>query len=143
MTVRTLAEAKAQASALREALGRDGTRISHAQALEAIAKQNGARDWNTLHARLARAEPVPFQVGWSVGGQYLGQAFTGKLVSVSKVGGHFDLSIKLDQPIDTVRFASFSNLRRRISGVVAPDGRSPRRTSDGEPQLIVMVTGDG
>jgi hypothetical protein len=143
MTARTLAEAKAQAAALRDALGRDGTRISHAQALEAVAKQNGARDWNTLHARLARAEPAPFQLGQSVRGHYLGQAFSGRIQSVAKVGRHFDLSIQLDTPIDTVRFASFSNLRRRIGGVVAPDGRSPRKTSDGEPQLIVAVTGGG
>lgn len=143
MTAKSIAEAKAQAATLREALSRDGTRISHAQALEAVARQNHARDWNTLHARLARAEPVSFQLGQSVRGLYLGQAFTGKIVSVAKVGKHFDLSIQLDAPIDTVRFESFSNLRRRIRGVVAADGRSPGRTSNGEPQLIVSASGSG
>ena len=49
----TIEEAKAQAKALRAALLAQGTAISHAQALELIARQQGARDWNTLHARLA------------------------------------------------------------------------------------------
>src|SRR5690606_31658729 len=49
----TIDNAKAQAKALRAALQAQGTAISHAQALELIARQHGARDWNTLHARLA------------------------------------------------------------------------------------------
>ena len=143
MTIKSVDEAKSQAKALRAALAGEGTPISHAQALEIIARQNGARDWNTLHARLARAEPRFFRIGEQVRGRYLGQDFTGRVVALSKAGRHYDISIQLDEPIDTVRFQSFSNLRRRIGGVVGPDGRSPRKTSDGLPQLVVVLPADG
>lgn len=43
----TIDDAKAQAKALRAALQAQGTAISHALSLEMIAKQHGARDWNT------------------------------------------------------------------------------------------------
>jgi hypothetical protein len=47
------------------------------------------------------------------------------------------VEIALDQPIDTVRFDSFSNWRWRIRGTLDKDGRSTRKTSDGTPHLIV------
>ncbi len=137
MTVQTVADAKSQARALREALAAQGTRIGHAQALELVARQNGARDWNTLHARLSQAEPKPFQLNDEVSGRYLGQPFTGRIVALSKVGGNHKVSLRLDEPVDTVRFESFSNMRRHVTGLVGPDGRSPSRTSDGSPQLII------
>jgi hypothetical protein len=56
MTLNSLSEAKSKAKALRDALVGQGTKISHAQALELVAHQDGARDWNTLHAKLSRAE---------------------------------------------------------------------------------------
>lgn len=46
---------KAQAQGLREALAQDGHAISHAQALDMVAKSHGYQDWNTLHAALATA----------------------------------------------------------------------------------------
>lgn len=55
MTVRTIAEAKAQAKKLKTALAAQDVVLGHAQALEVIAHQSGARDWNTLSARLAKA----------------------------------------------------------------------------------------
>lgn len=137
MSLQTLAEAKAQAKSLRQALVAKGTQISHAQSLELIAQQNGVRDWNTLYARLSGAEPTPFNIHDEVRGQYLGQNFSGRIVAISKVGKSYRLSIQLDQPIDTVQFASFSNMRRRIRGVIDQEGRSPQKTLDGTPQLIV------
>ena len=44
---------KAQAKRLRADLADRGQPISHAQALETIAHQWGARDWNTLAALAA------------------------------------------------------------------------------------------
>ena len=137
ITPNSLSEAKSQAKALRDALVGQGTKISHAQALELVAHQNGARDWNTLHARLSRAEPRALQVNDEVKGQYLGQAFTGRIVALSKVGLDLNVSLQLDVPVDTVRFESFSNMRRRIRGVIGPDGRSLQKTSDGVPQLVI------
>lgn len=138
MSVTTVVEAKARAKALRTELARQGNQISHAQALELVARQHGARDWNTLHARLTAAEPARLHLQQRVRGQYLGQDFTGRIVALSILGqGLRRVTIRLDQPIDTVRFESFSNLRRQISGIVGEDGRSGRQTSDGQPQLIV------
>ena len=141
MTLNSLPEAKSQAKALRDALVGQGTWISHAQALELVAHQNGARDWNTLHAKLSRAEPPTLQLNDTVKGRYLGQAFTGRIVALSTVGSNLSISLQLDAPIDTVRFESFSNMRRRIRGVVGPDGRSLQKTSDGVPQLVINMPG--
>ena len=137
MTLNSISGAKSQAKALRDALVGQGTPISHAQALELVAHQHGARDWNTLNARLSRAEPPPLQLNDTVKGRYLGQAFTGRIVALSKVGSNLNVSLQLDVPVDTVRFESFSNMRRRIRGVIGPDGRSLQKTSDGAPQLVI------
>lgn len=138
MTQPTLDAAKAQAKALRAALAAQGTAISHSQALELVAKQHGARDWNTLHARLGqRNAPPELALGDRVRGSYLGQPITGEIVAISGPLEHRQVEIHLDQPVDTVTFASFSNWRRRIRGTLDITGRSPRKTSDGQPHLIV------
>jgi hypothetical protein len=141
MTPQTLAEAKALAKALRQAMAAQGKPLTQAQALEEIAHQHGARDWNTLHARLSTAPPPPppsLALHDAVQGHYLGQPFTGRIIALAKSGPHTNLSIQLDQAIDTVRFESFSNLRRQIRGMVDENGRSPAQTSDGEPHLLVQ-----
>ncbi|SLN29145.1 hypothetical protein AQS8620_00892 [Aquimixticola soesokkakensis] len=138
MTQPSLDTLKTQAKALRLALKAGGTVVSHAQALELIARQHGARDWNTLHARLTRHNaPADLALGDRVAGLYLGQAYTGKITALSGPVGHRQVDIKLDQPVDTVRFESFSNWRSRIRGTLDMEGRSHRRTSDGAPHLIV------
>lgn len=138
MTQPSLETVKAQAKALRQALQAGGTVVSHAQALELIARQHGARDWNTLHARLTQQNAPPkLAFGDHVAGYYLGQAYTGEIVALSGPAEHRQVEIKLDQPIDTVRFESFSNWRHRIRGTLDVDGRSLRKTSDGAPHLIV------
>jgi hypothetical protein len=134
----TIDNAKAQAKALRAALQAQGTAISHAQALELIARQHGARDWNTLHARLAlRNAPPELALNDRVYGRYLGQPFTGRIIGLSGPANHRQISIRFDTPVDVVRFEIFSNLRRQIRATINEHGRSHRQTSDGEPQLIV------
>ncbi|MBN8293776.1 hypothetical protein JI664_17525 [Rhodobacter sp. NTK016B] len=134
----TIESAKAQAKALRQALATAGTPVSHAQALELVAKQHGARDWNTLHARLAqRNMPPELAFGDRVTGRYLGQAFSGEVIGLQGPSGHRQVEIKLDRPVDVVQFESFSNLRSRIRSVIDETGRSLRKTSNGEPQLVV------
>ena len=138
MTQPSLDTVKAHARALRRALQARGSVISHAQALELIARQHGARDWNTLHAWLTqRNAPPELALGDRVAGSYLGQAYTGEITALSGPAGHRQVEIKLDRPVDTVRFESFSNWRHRIRGTLDQDGRSRRKTSDGAPQLIV------
>ena len=139
MTLQSVTDAKSQAKSLRQALAAQGTHITHAQALELIAHQNGTRDWNTLHAKLSRAAPQPFQLNDEVRGQYLGQAFTGRIVALAKAGPNTQISLQLNEPVDTVQFESFSNMRRHIKGVVGPDGRSPQKTSDGTPHLVINI----
>ncbi|WP_296764977.1 glyoxalase superfamily protein [Sediminimonas sp.] len=138
MTQPSLDAIKAQAKALRQALQSEGTVISHAQALELIARQHGARDWNTLHSRLTQRNALPeLALGDRVAGHYLGQAFSGEIVALSGPANHRHVEIKLDRPVDTVRFESFSNWRHRIRGTLGVDGRSHRKTSDGAPHLTV------
>ena len=134
----TIDNAKAQAKALRVALHAQGTVISHAQALELIARQHGAKDWNTLHARLAmRNAPPELALNDRVRGRYLGQFFSGQIIGLSGSNNYRQITIRFDTPVDVVRFESFSNLRRQIKATINEHGRSHYHTSNGEPQLIV------
>lgn len=133
----SVTQAKSQAKALRIALAAQGTTLTHAQTLELIAHQNGSRDWNTLHARLSRSQQGPFTLHATVRGRYMSQPFTGRIVALAKAGKNTQISLQLDEPVDTVQFGSFSNLRSHIRSVVGPDGRSPRKTSDGTPHLVI------
>jgi hypothetical protein len=54
-------------------------------------------------------------------------------------GARSNVTICFDSPVDVVRFDSFSNFRQRIEATVGPDGCSPRRTSDGQPQLVLVL----
>ncbi|WP_156842087.1 glyoxalase superfamily protein [Novosphingobium aquimarinum] len=144
MTIRTIADAKKRAAALREAALAKGQALSQGKALETVAKEEGARDWNTLRARLASVpasgdgfDGAALTIGGEVEGRYMNQPFTGRLVDAASEGQGFRVAIHLDQAVDTVTFASFSNLRRRIRGVIGKDGRSAERTSDGVPHLVI------
>lgn len=132
----TIEQAKAEARALRLALKAQGQPISHGEALERVAHKRGARDWNTLHARLA-ATPPELALGDRVRGLYLGQAFTGRVTALSGPASRRSIEIRFDHPVDVVRFASFSNLRRQVRAEIDESLRSLDRTSDGQPQLIV------
>lgn len=134
----SIEQAKALAKSLRKALAAEGVIVGHSEALERIARQQGARDWNTLAARLAKAAPLPaFSLHQKVRGRYLGQAFKGEITAIAKSGPHYALTIRFDEPVDVVRFEGFSNLRRTVRGVVDKDGRSIAKTSDGAPHLMV------
>lgn len=139
MTVRTIEEAKAHAKSLRRSLAEDGTVLGHAQALELVASQNGARDWNTLSARLAKADSAPFHCQQRVQGRYLGQAFKGEITALSCSGSHYSVTVRFDEPVDTVTFDSFSNMRRVVRSVVDLKGYSVRKTSNGTPHLILSA----
>lgn len=135
MTISTVQDAKAAAKTLRATRAAQGTAITHAQALEQIAHDNGARDWNTLRAGLSQAAPATWQHGARVTGHYFGQAFSGRLIVATLVAAGTRVVIALDTPLDAVRFASFSNLRRQIRGTVGADGCTKECTSDGIPHL--------
>jgi len=115
-----------------------GTNISHSEALELIAHQNGARDWNTLRASAGNMPPLP-SVGERVTGRYLGQRFAAVVRGMNQIGAgdQYQITLHFDEPVDVVTFDSFSNYRQRVSSLINRDGLSPRKTSDGLAQLIV------
>lgn len=136
---RTREQAKLRARAIRRDLAGRGVAISHSQALERVAAELGYRDWNTAVARLSNEPEFSVQVGDAVGGIYLKQPFTARVIAVREMGGgsHFHVTLQLDEPVDVVTFDSFSAFRKRISATIDADGISPARTSDGEPHLVV------
>lgn len=151
-----LTSARAQARALREALAARGTPVSHSQALELVAHQHGARDWNTLHARLAAAEvpppatpakapasPSSFGLRQRVRGRYLGQPFRGEIIALSRVGpGRTRVTVRFDEAVDVVRFESFSALRRQVTATLDGQGCSASATSDGTPHMVLRAEED-
>ncbi|MXO64782.1 glyoxalase superfamily protein [Altericroceibacterium endophyticum] len=144
MNIHSIGEAKRRAAQLRKIAAEKGEPLPHGKALERVAREQGAHDWNTLRARLAKAEaptPAPdflaLRRGSLVEGRYMNQPFTGRIVDVSAEGQTLRLSIHLDQAVDTVAFASFSNMRRRVSGTIGKDGQSAERTSNGIPHLMI------
>lgn len=132
-----LSTLKGQARRLRAALAAEGDFITHSDSLELIARQRGYRDWNTLHAAAGNRPRDPFTVGARVRGRYLGQAFAGELLAVRRLSGGkvYAVTVDFDEPVDVVRFEGFSNLRKRVSVTLEPDGRSAARTSDGQPHM--------
>jgi uncharacterized protein YfaS (alpha-2-macroglobulin family) len=133
------AELKAQARRLRAAMAETATPLSQSQALEAVARQHGLRDWNTASA-LAPAEPAArWQVGGRVRGRYLGQDFTGRIKAARESGAYWHLTIVFDQPVDVVTSPHFSNLRRQVNGTLNGQGVTAERTSDGTPHLVVFA----
>jgi hypothetical protein len=135
-------ELKAQAKRLRQAMNDRGTALTHGAALEMIARQYGARDWNTLAALAAKpnaAAKTPLFVGAHIRGRYLNQPFTGEVLALSALpGGELHrITIHFDEAVDVVTFESFSAFRRRVSAQIDADGVSPRKTSNGVPHLVL------
>ncbi len=133
-----VSELKAQAKRLRERLRSADVILSHSEALELVAHQQGAKDWNTLRAMAGNR--LHLRVGDRVKGRYLGQPFNAVIRGLTMLGdgGHRRVTLQFDAPVDVVRFDSFSAFRQRVTGEIGWDGRSTRHTSDGEPQLVVQ-----
>ncbi len=139
-TLPSITEAKAQARRLRKELLEQGNEVSHSRALELVARQYGFRDWNTLHAAIGNRPPETWTPGGRVRGTYLAQPFDATVIAVEMLRpGWFRLVLDLDEAVDVVSFDSFSNFRRRISGVIGPAGTTRERTSNGEPHLRLEI----
>jgi hypothetical protein len=148
---------KAQAKRLRADLATKGQALTHAQALEAIAHQWGARDWNTLHAAAPettvettvetsgetsgetgspKAHYAPLQ---RVTGRYLGHPFTGHVKAAQSAhGGFWRLTLVFDKAVDVVTSKHFSALRKQVNTTVGPEGHSAEKTSDGQPHMVIQ-----
>ncbi len=136
-----LDEAKAEARRLRVAFRAAGAPLSQAQALERVARHYGFRDWNTLSALARKAvAKAPVREGESVTGHYMGHPFQGRVLTVHGLSdGTFRVTLHFDEPIDVVRFDSFSALRHRVSGRIDGQGVSPAQLSDGTPHLAFAI----
>ncbi|MFN7011202.1 MAG: glyoxalase superfamily protein [Allorhizobium sp.] len=142
MATLTIDELKSQARRLRDAMAGGGTPVSHSAALELVAKSHGARDWNTISALAARSDnaaAVPVAVGAIVSGEYLGQRFRGKVLSLSRLSqsSYYAVTLHFDEAVDVVTFDSFSAYRRRVTATIDANGVSPRHTSNGRPHLVL------
>lgn len=128
---------KAQAKTLRADLAARGQAITHAQALETVAHQWGARDWNTLSAR-AGATARSYTPGQRISGRYLGHAFEG-VVKAARLSstGLWSLTLRFDAAIDVVTSAHFSAFRRQVNATVGANGTTVQKTSDGQPHLVL------
>ena len=121
---------------MRRARASQGVEIRHADALEAVARSFGYRDWNGFHAALQNHGIAGWAVGGRVTGRYLSQPFRATIRSAEPLRpGWVRLILDLDTPVDVVTFESFSNLRRQLRANVGPGGYTKECTSDGVPHL--------
>lgn len=140
MNIPSILELKARAKRLRVELEKQGQNINHSGSLELIAREIGMKDWNTLFAAVGN-KPPNFYIGQKVAGEYLGQDFTAIIHGLDNIGksssGYNRITLKFEEPVDVVKFDSFSNFRHRICATIYDSGNSPQRTSNGKPQLSV------
>ena len=131
---------KAQAKRLRAAMSDKQTPITQSMALEAIARQWGYRDWNTINAAAKSNAPRAWHVGQRVAGSYLGHLFQGSLKAVRVAqGGYWYLTVVFDEAVDVVEFDSFSAFRKQVNVTVNADGVTPSKTSNGVPHMELRM----
>ena len=138
----TLSRVKQQAQNLRQILISDGIKLSHSRALECVSRIYGYKDWNTFRTKLPADTANPNLIaGEQVSGVYLGQEISGKVLELKPFGtqGFMRIVVGLDKPIDVAKSKEFSALRHRISAEISPQGRTIETTSDGQPQLTVVL----
>lgn len=126
---------KTHAKRLREALAAEGVALSHGKALDIVARQNGARDWNTLSARLDTPASIvqaaaPFAVGDQVAGAFNGRAASGRIIGVAETikPDLWRVTVKFSPPVDASTSPNFRAERTRVEMIVGADGRSRRLT---------------
>ncbi|MGB7318948.1 MAG: glyoxalase superfamily protein [Planktotalea sp.] len=127
---------KSQAKRLRSAMAEKQTPITQSMALEAVARQWGYRDWNTLSAASKSNAPRGWYVGQRVFGSYLGHMFQGTLKAVRAAqGGYWYLTVVFDTAVDVIEFDSFSSFRKQVNVTLNEDGVTPGKTSNGLPHM--------
>ena len=128
---------KAQAKRLRADMKTNGTEMTHAAALETVAHQWGMSDWNTLAAK-ADVSEIQWHPGQRATGRYLGHRFTG-IIKAARLAssGFWSLTVRFDEAIDVVESELFTSLRQQINTTVNADGKSPQKTSNGQPHMMI------
>lgn len=110
--------------------------LSHAQSLEAISKEEGCRDWNTLSARLRQqdahaGQTPPIQVGQRVTGIYRDSVFEGTVLGIERTDGSakqlcpvWRIKLQFDEPVEIGKSPNLPMKRQRVRAMIASDGRS-------------------
>lgn len=128
---------KTHARRLRDALAAEGVDVSHGKALDIVARQHGARDWNTLSAkanapapRSGEARTAPFAVGDRVEGTFNDRPAHGRVIGLAETikPDLWRVTVKFSPPVDASTSAAFRAERTRVEMVVGADGRSRRLT---------------
>lgn len=137
-SVPDIAALKAQAKRLRAAMAERKTPLTQSMALEAVARQWGFRDWNTLSAKSQANAPRGWFVGQSVAGRYLGHPITGTLKAVRGAhGGYWYLTIVFHEAVDVVESQAFSSFRKQVNVCVNSEGVTQSKLSNGTPHCTV------
>ena len=132
----TSSDYKTHAKRLRDALAAEGVSLSHGKALDIVARQNGARDWNTLSASAnGKTTPEapsasPFAVGDHVEGAFNGSPASGRVIGVAETikPDLWRVTVKFSPAVDASTSENFRAERTRVEMVVGADGRSRRLT---------------
>lgn len=121
---------KAQARHLREQLRADGIALTHARALELVAKMHGHRDWNTLSAAAPSNKPqtAAFHLGQNVDALVHGKPGKGRIIGLEETINPdvLRLTVQFNPAVDMSTSAHFSAKRTRVTMEFGRDGRSKR-----------------
>lgn len=130
----TSSDYKAHARRLRDALAAEGIGVSHGKALDIVARQHGARDWNTLSAQADAPAPrevaAPFAVGDHVEGTFNDRPAHGRVIGLAETikPDLWRVTVKFSPPVDASTSSAFRAERTRVEMIVGADGRSRRLT---------------
>jgi len=131
--------AKSRAKKLRKYLATQGHSINHSQSLEATARVEGFKDWNTYVARFNLVEqalpqeeqtsqtaPYPLQVGDTISGTHRGVKFDGVLRGLEKTitDGVWRTVISFDDPLELPGNPALRQSRRRVRLMLNSNGMS-------------------
>jgi len=145
--------AKARAKRLRAYLAGAGFTLSHSQSLEAIAHEDGFRDWNTLSAHLRQAaektaeapkpetieNDCPFTLGSRAAGLYYNTPFAGQVrgIEMTARDGVWRITLQFDKRLTVTMGEHLGMARQRVRLTVDRLGRSGNLAgkADGHAQI--------
>ncbi|NVJ97312.1 MAG: hypothetical protein HWE25_04110 [Alphaproteobacteria bacterium] len=145
-----ITHAKGRAKRLRTYLSDIGQTLSHAQSLEAISKEEGCRDWNTLSARLRQQQASmpnhpPVQVGDRITGTYRGSDFEGTVLGLERADGSdkqlcpvWRIKVHFDEDVEIGSSPNLPMTRRRVRVMINKEGQSVNLK--GRPDGFMAIT---
>jgi hypothetical protein len=143
--ITTKDQAKAWARLVRQNFAVAGIKMGHSEALENIAQQAGYADWNGYCPTLKEQHSTLVGTGLAISGLYLQHKFCGHILRSLPQGedaGCWRITIQFETPVDVVASPSFSNFRSRVDAIVALNGVSFAKISNGCPQLVYGIAAD-